>query len=354
MGIQFITVWPPGNNSVKNMRAFILLAVLPLALANTGSFVKISGHGTNYAYNHGDVHFEHPAPAIAHPAPAPYKLAPTYAPKPAPTYAPKPVAPVYHPKPAPVYHPKPAPVYHHAAPHYGGYGYEHPKQNCSVVTVTEPAETCVPQIETVCEDRDLPIKVIVDVEQCNDITRTVCSVSTTVIPQEVCVYKYEKKYEETTAKTVTVAFEKQTNVQMVTVCQPHHGYGHHGYGGHRGYGGYSGYGGYGKYCKEVAQETAYNVPVVTPVDVPVKVSYPSPLITCVNKPIALPVVSCEDIVESKCITVPTVEDSSVTVAHCKAQLAAPLCETRDLALPKQVCVELVYGHAAPTYPSGHH
>ena len=133
------------------------MAVLPLALANTGSFVKISGHGTNYAYNHGDVHFEHPAPAIAHPAPAPYKPAPTYAPKPAPTYAPKPVAPVYHPKPAPVYHPKPAPVYHpkpapayhHAAPHYGGYGYEHPKQNCSVVTVTEPAETCVPQIETV-------------------------------------------------------------------------------------------------------------------------------------------------------------------------------------------------------------
>ena len=145
------------------------MAVLPLALANTGSFVKISGHGTNYAYNHGDVHFEHPAPAhVAHvphpapapykpvPAPAPYKPAPTYVPKPAPTYAPKPTpvyhpkpAPVYHPKPAPAYAPKPAPAYHHAAPHYGGYGYEHPKHNCSVEYVSEPAETCVPQVEVV-------------------------------------------------------------------------------------------------------------------------------------------------------------------------------------------------------------
>merc|ERR1712172_327382 len=28
-----------------------------------------------------------------------------------------------------------------------------------------------------------------------------------------------------------------------------------------------GYGGYGKYCQEVAQETAYNVPVPAPVDI---------------------------------------------------------------------------------------
>ena len=34
-----------------------------------------------------------------------------------------------------------------------------------------------------------------------------------------------------------------------------------------------GYGGYGKYCQEVAQETAYNVPVPAPVDIPVKVSF---------------------------------------------------------------------------------
>ena len=143
------------------------MAVLPLALANTGSFVKISGHGQSYSYNHGDhaVFAAHPAPAhpvahpAPHPAPAPYKPAPTpvYKPAPAPVYKPAP-APVYHPKPAPVYHPKPAPYHpapvHHApihhAPHHGhGYGYAPPKENCSVSYVTETAETCTPTIETV-------------------------------------------------------------------------------------------------------------------------------------------------------------------------------------------------------------
>merc|ERR1712172_103305 len=255
-----------------NMRAFItILAVLPLALANTGSFVKISGHGQSYSYNHGDhaVFAAHPAPAhpvahpVPHPAPAPYK------PAPAPVYNPKP-APVYHPKPAP-YHPAPvhhAPILH--APHHGhGYGYAPPKENCSVSYVTETAETCTPTIDTVCTDIELPIKTIVDVEQCDQITRTVRTESITEIPQEVCVYEYVKKYEETVAKTVVVNYVKETNVQMVTVCRGAH-LGHPPHqrvlpaphfigkreaeaeasaeadGDAQGYG----YGGYGKYCQE--------------------------------------------------------------------------------------------------------
>lgn len=132
---------------------------------------------------------------------------------------------------------------------------------------------------------------------------------------------------------------------MVTVCQP----------GHQGYG----YGSYGhNYCKEVAQETAYNVPVVTPIDVPVKVSYPEPIKTCVDKPISLPRVSCADLTEEKCITVPEVEDDVEVVAKCQTQLAAPACQKVTLELPKQVCVELVYGYAhepEPAYaPAPHH
>merc|ERR1712228_226759 len=134
-----------------------------------------------------------------------------------------------------------------------------------------------------------------------------CSVAIDVIPQEVCTYHYEQTTEATTAKTVEVTFEKQTDVQMVTVCQP----GHHGYGGY-------GHGGYGhNYCKEVAQTTAYNVPVVTPVDIPVEVS-------------------------------------TVTVAKCVAGLGEPACQKVELTLPKQVCVELVYGYAhepAPAAPA---
>merc|ERR1712200_143696 len=132
---------------------------------------------------------------------------------------------------------------------------------------------------------------------------------------------------------------------MITVCQP---------GPPHGYGGYGGYGQSHNYCKEVAQETAYNVPVVTPVDVPVTVKYPEPQRVCVDKPISLPVVSCDDIQEERTIMVPTVVDSEVNVSACKAGLGAPDCKTHELTLPKQVCKELVYGHAETKAPHPAH
>merc|ERR1712018_878398 len=276
------------------MKAFAVLALLPFALALPS----------------------HPAPSYGSYQPAaPYHAAPAYG--------------------------HPAPAYGHHAPAYGGYGYEEPKHNCTVRDVTEVAEVCTPALETVCNDVELAIKVIVDEEFTYTVTRTVCTEEIQEIDNEVCSYAYQKKEEATTAKTVEVTFEKQTDVQMVTVCQP----GHHGYGGY-------GHGGYGhNYCKEVAQETAYNVPVVTPVDVAVEVSYPEPIKTCVNKPISLPVVSCADLTEERTILVPKVEDATETVAKCVTQLAAPACQQIELTLPKQVCVELVYGYAHDPAPA---
>merc|ERR1739846_50607 len=124
----------------------------------------------------------------------------------------------------------------------------------------------------------------------------------------------------------------ECETMMVTVCEPGHGYG--------------GYGGYGhNYCKEVAQETCYNVPVVTVVEPAVTVTYPEPIKTCVNKPISLPRISCEDLSEEKCITVPEVEVVSETFEKCVTALAAPACQAVELTLPKQVCKEINYGYA---------
>merc|ERR1712203_801732 len=189
--------------------------------------------------------------------------------------------------------------------------------------VTEIADVCVPAFETVCAPVELAIKIIVDKEFNYQVTRTVCTESIDIIPNEVCSYAYQQKTEETTAKTVEVTFEKKEDVQMVTVCQP----GHHGYG----------YGSYGhNYCKEVA--------------------YPEAIKTCVDKPISLPRVTCEDIVEDRTITVPEVEDSVVLVEKGGTKLAAPACQKVELTLPKQVCVELVYGYAhepEPAYAPAH-
>jgi hypothetical protein len=132
-------------------------------------------------------------------------------------------------------------------------------------------------------------------------------------------------------QTVEVSFEKMCETMMVTVCQPTPGYGYNHY-GHN-------------YCKEVSQETCYNVPIVTPVTPAVDVIYPEPIKTCVNKPIPLPRISCEDLSEQKCITVPEVEIVSETFEKCITALTAPACQAVELTLPKQVCKEINYGYA---------
>ena len=124
----------------------------------------------------------HPAPAYGHPAPAYGHAAPAYG--------------------------HPAPAYGHHAPAYGGYGYEQPKHNCSVFDVVESADICTPTIAKSCAPVTLPIKLIVSVEQCYPVTRTICTESIDIIPNEVCSYSYEPKSVETTGKTVEVAFNK--------------------------------------------------------------------------------------------------------------------------------------------------
>merc|ERR1712115_536106 len=195
-----------------------------------------------------------------------------------------------------------------------------------------------------CAPVELSRKSVKDVEQCYAVTRTVCSESIEEIDNEVCSYSYQPKNEETTGKTVEITFEKTCETMMVTVCEPGHGYGGYGY-GHN-------------YCKEVAQETCYNNPVVTVVTPAITVTYPEPIKTCVNKPISLPRISCEDLSEEKCVTVPEVEVVSETFEKCVTALAAPACQAVELTLPKQVCVEIVYGfahdapkHEEPAYPA---
>merc|ERR1719206_455436 len=284
----------PHNNIMK---VFALVALVPLVACGPAvPFTAFGGHAVHHA-----------APAVHHAVHAPV---------------------VHH----AVHH-----AVHHTAPayHKPHYGYEQPKHNCSVQDVVETAEVCTPARETVCNPIELAIKVIVDKEQCYPVTRTVCTESIEEIDNEICTYSYQQKTEATTAKTVEVTFEKQCDTQLVTVCQPTPGYRYHSY-GHN-------------YCNEVAQETCYNVPVVTPVEPAVEVVYPEPNKTCVNKPISLPRISCEDLTEEKCITVPEVEDSTVTSEKCITQLAAPACQAVELTLPKQVCKEINYGYAEDTH-----
>merc|ERR1719483_636767 len=99
------------------------------------------------------------------------------------------------------------PIEHAYAPACPAPHYEHPKHNCSVQDVIEPAEVCTPAFETVCSPIELLIKKIVDKEQCYPVTRTVCTESIEEIANEICTYSYQQRAEATTAKTVEVTFD---------------------------------------------------------------------------------------------------------------------------------------------------
>ncbi|CAB4068929.1 unnamed protein product [Lepeophtheirus salmonis] len=308
---------------------FITIACLALAVSGEQtSFSSFSAHGKTYGYNHG----HHGAPSYPQQAPAHTTPAPTH-PKPTPAAAPAyPAHPPAYPKPAP-YHPAPAYAPYKPAPAYAPY---------------KPAPAYAPYKPAPYQPA--PYKQPAYSHETTQaqfyLLRPLLTKSTATFPNVLSVPSPLRKSPMRSAPTTTkrdikipppkplkFTFKKETNVQMVTVCQP--GYGH----------GYQAYG--HQYCKEVAQETAYNVPVVTPIDVPVKVSYPEPIKTCVNKPISLPRVSCSDIQE-KMYHCSEIEESVQTVEKCSTKLGAPSCQQIELSLPKQVCIELVYGYAHDT------
>merc|ERR1711874_598338 len=207
------------------MKCFVVAALVSLASAEPGVPFTAFASGPIVAHAPAAVHHAVHAPVVHH-APVHHAV---HAPVVHAVHA------VHH---APVHHAVHA-VHHAPAYHQPHYGYEAPKHNCSVVDVVESAEVCTPAFETVCENIEVPTKVIIDVEQCYPVTRTVRTESVSVIDNEICTYSYQQKTEATTAKTVEVPYKKECDTQMVTVCQPTPGYGYHSY-GHN-------------YCKEVAQ-----------------------------------------------------------------------------------------------------
>lgn len=76
-------------------------------------------------------------------------------------------------------------------------------------------------------------------------------------------------------------------------------------------------------------------------------------------------VSCEDVTTEKCVIVPEVEEAeeevsrhqqpvlctvsvqsfTIQVEVCRPEIASPECITESLELPKEHCIEIVYGYA---------
>jgi len=221
------------------------------------------------------------------------------------------------------------PILHQAVHHH----HVAPRHNCTLETVMEATEVCTPTLATTCISMDLPVKRVMEKQQCEEVVRTVCSEETDVIENEVCVYTYMPKSLQAEASTVSVSFKKECMDQMVTVCQQSPGHGYHNY-GHA-------------YCKEVAQQTCYNSPMVMPMVEPVTVTFPEAMMKCEKRPISLPRITCQNLTEQRCFMVPEVMEEMETVEKCEVGLGMPNCQMVELDLPKQICSEIIYGAVSP-------
>jgi len=248
-----------------------------------------------------------------------------------------------YPSPAPHY---PAPQGYGAPPyieveetqhHYG----HHPSHNCTVLDEVLTAEICTPTYAPACGPMPVKGTRLGEREECRQVTRTVCTQGQVVEQAEICLIEYIEEKQAVAATTVEVKFEKQCEKQMVTVCQPQPSYGpsYHSV----------------QHCKEVGQETCYNLPSLEPRPVQVEISLPQPKQRCENRPVVLPIIECEDLQETRCVMLPTVEPFDTEATACVPVVAKPKCDKVELVLPKQVCRELLYGFAEkPIQPHYQH
>ena len=130
---------------------------------------------------------------------------------------------------------------------------------------------CTPSYEVVCEDVSSVIKIVTETPFTFYVTRTDCSISVDIVPNEVCTYSLEETTEDTVMRSVNITFENEKAI-------------------------------------------------ITPIDVPVTVSYKNRKKTCVDKLFDQPVITCKDISEGRAIQVPVVYDSEQNVGVCTTEI----------------------------------
>jgi len=201
-------------------------------------------------------------------------------------------------------------------PSYNTNSHDCPTGNDVVTT-----KVCIPEFETKCTTVELVTNILVDKEICQDITNTVCSAGDKVIEKNLCQSNYEKKTEDAHVRTAKVIYTKECSNLRRTVCKPVQGYQSH----------------QQQYCKEDDQKSCYNVPSFTGIYEEISVAQPSPIETCSNKTITIPEITCEDIVENRCLTVPEVVEKTQKIERCEVVLGEPGCQEVPL------CRRRVYG-----------
>ena len=72
---------------------------------------------------------------------------------------------------------------------------------------------------------------------------------------------------------------------------------------------------------------------------------PTPSQDCGPMQVELPTVECEEVVEERCVQLPSLEEAEVEAQQCRVGVGSQNCRELELVLPLQVCREQLYGDA---------
>merc|ERR1712106_973397 len=156
-----------------------------------------------------------------------------------------------------------------------------PQTNCSVEDTVVQTQVCTPAFQTSCTKEDLTVKVIVEKDQCETISKTICTESSETVDQTICTYTYNTKQEQGLATSAAVTFEQQCKQEYSQVCQPVHHAVHHAVNNGYGYGaGIATQHQQHQACSNIPKKTCTNVPKVSPKQEAVTLAYPVPEKSC--------------------------------------------------------------------------
>jgi len=192
--------------------------------------------------------------------------------------------------------------------------------------VEQPAEVCVPTLETKCDQEDgghaLELRTE---EKCQDVVRTVCVERHNVVDNEVCAFSYTLHPVPTEAKLVEPHWAEVCHQE--TICLNH---------------AKPSYGAPPAYCHEEIHETCALEPALVPVVRPVTVSLPQPVEVCINKQIVLPYLECEKVKDRHCMVVPRAgKGYKYQIDKCTVEKGEPACQETLLQLPQQACLQKI-------------
>ncbi len=252
-------------------------------------------------------------------------------------------------KPPPPHYPPPSPYPPPPPPHYKPTYVPYYEEVCHLKEWSSDTELCTPGLVPACEQQKVKVlKVVKPPPKCVKVQVPRCKTTNDAEEIEMCSFDVKSKEQELYATLFEQEMIKRCDTHYQTECEPS-------------------YGGYPK-CKQVpvqvrhiksvfrcsfyhliSLQNCYDVPVLKPVNVPVKVKSSEVKEDCGKRLIPTPKTVCWEEEEELCASVPELKEKDEHLNKCSLTLSEDECEEVRLTIPRELCFHVQKFHQPYPY-----